>query len=111
MTHAQYVYGGYYLLLLATITHLMFIVLEARAYRVTRIKGLVPMIIGNVFGLIYFASMLIGQRYAVTPSSAGYLFVVGALLFTVEVVVGVWGFVCFLKVVQDMASTRQAPPL
>jgi hypothetical protein len=109
MTHAQYVYGGYYLLLLSTITHLMFIVLEARAYRVTRINGLVPMIIGNVVGLAYFVSILFRQLYVVTPRSAGYLFVAGGLLFTLEVIVGVWGFFCFLKAVQNMASRLQAP--
>jgi hypothetical protein len=111
MTHAQYVYGGYYLLLLATIVHLMFIALEVRVYRVVRIKGLVPMIIGNVVGLIYFASMLVGQQYAATPSSAGYFFVAGGVLFTVEVIFGVWGFVSFMKAVQTMASTRLPPPL
>jgi len=106
MTHSQLVTFFYYSLFLGAAVHIVLLFAEARAYRLTRITSLVPMIVGNVIGLLYIGAAFIRQ-YA-TGANYFHLAIIGASLYTAEVIVGVWGTVNFLRTVQRLAAAKTA---
>jgi hypothetical protein len=107
MTHAQYLDYFYYLTLMAVVVHVVLIAAETSAYRITRIKSLIPMVISNVVGLAYLAMLCFRQIYA-APASVLALVLTSGALYTAEVVVGVWATVVFLHTVKNIAIPKGA---
>jgi hypothetical protein len=107
MTHAQYLDYFYYLTLMAAVVHVVLIAAETSAYRITRIKSLIPMVISNVVGLAYLAMLCFRQIYA-TPVSVLPLVLTSGALYTAEVVVGVWATVVFLHTVKNISIPKGA---
>ena len=107
MTYAQFLDYFYYLTLLAVVVHVVLIAAQTSAYRMTKIKSLIPMIVSNAIGLAYLATVCFRQIYA-TPANVIPLVLTTATLYTAEVVMGVWATVVFLRTVKNIVVTKAA---
>lgn len=105
MNHVQFLYYFFYFIVVGFAVHVVLIALVVIAYRATKIKSLIPMVVSNTIGMAYIVAACFRQFYT-TPVSTVPLMLTCAAFYTLEVVIGVWATAVFLRTVSNVVAAK-----